>query len=148
MLDSSKSLFKGYSARTVRCTVCRKPFLPHPRLKSRQKTCTEKRCQLAHRSRYRKSYRRLNPQGEVEYQDKTKLNRSPTFWKTYRLNHPKSSERNRLNSKLRKQLSKVGLQRQLDIVQVIDPPGYFDIFEAFAMSHRSLLLDYQATSAA
>jgi hypothetical protein len=40
------------------------------------------------------------------------------------------------------------LQRQLDIVQVIDPNGYFTLFHGFAMSHRSLLRACQATRAA
>jgi hypothetical protein len=45
-------------------------------------------------------------------------------------------------------LAQAGLQRQLDIVQVLDPPGYFDRFEGFAMSHRSLVEACQARRAA
>ena len=42
----------------------------------------------------------------------------------------------------------MGLQRQLDISEVIDPPGYFERFREFAMSQRSLLEACQATHAA
>lgn len=148
MLDPSRAVSRGISPRCIRCLECKKFFRPNPRLKSRQKTCTRRKCQLAHRARYRKQYRRENADAEKDYQQKIRSNRPHNFWKSYRRNHPGSTERNRLNSKLRKRLRRVGLQRQLDIVQVLDPPGYFDLFHRFAMSHRSLLEACQATSAA
>jgi hypothetical protein len=117
-------------------------------LSGRQKTCTQRACQLKHRARYRKQYRETNPQPEKEYRDKAGSVRGPSYWKSYRESHPQSSERNRLTTKLRKRLKRAGLQRQLDIVQVADPPGYFDLFVGFATSHRSLLDACQATRAA
>ena len=129
----------GSNPRCSRCSECKESFRPNLRLKTRQKTCCKRECQLKQRARYRQQYRRKNLGSEQEYSDKAKENRPFNFWKTYRKNHPGSSERNRLNTKLRKRLSRAGLQRQLDIVQVIDPPGYFDLFLEFATSHRSLI---------
>ena len=146
MLDPSKVVSKGFCLR--RCLECKKSFRPHPRLKARQKTCTQRACQLSHHARYRKRYRRDNLQAEIDSQEKTKSNRSATFWREYRAKNLRSSERNRAQTRLRKQLRQLGLQRQLDIVQVFDPPGYFELYQGFATSHRSLLQACQATRAA
>jgi hypothetical protein len=148
MLDPSEAVFREFGSRCIRCAECKKSFRPHPRLKARQKTCTQRACQLAYRARYRKQYRRENAETEKDSQEKVKSNRASGFWKSYRKSHPQSSERNRAQTKLHKRLRQAGLQRQLDIVQVIDPPGYFDLFQGFATSHRSLLLACQATRAA
>ena len=129
----------GFGPRFGRCAECKQSFRPNPRLKSRQETCGKKECQLKHRARYRRRYRAVYAAADQEYADKAKANRPGDFWKNYRKSHPKSTERNRLNTRLRKQLKRAGLQRQLDIVQVIDPPGYFDLFSGFATSHRSLI---------
>ena len=139
MLDPSKTTSGIVSPRRARCSECRKSFRPHSRLKARQKTCGESACQLKHRARYRRDYRQEFALADQEYADKGKANRPKDFWKTYRKNHPESTQRNRLSARLRKQLARSGLQRQLDIVQVIDPPGYFDQFREFATSHRSLI---------
>ena len=149
MLDPSKEVFRGFGRRCrLRCLECKKLFLSHPRLKGRQKTCTESACQRAYRARYRRQYRRENFQAEKDCQEKVKSWRPPGFWKSYRQSHPKSSDRNRAQTRLRKKLGREGLQRQLDIVQVIDPPGYFALFEGFATSHRSLIQACQATRVA
>jgi hypothetical protein len=101
-----------------------------------------------YRARYRTLYRRENPQTETDSQEKTRSNRAPGFWKDYRARNSHSTERNRAQTRLRKQLRRAGLQRQLDIVQVIDPPGYFEHFYGFATSRRSLLSACQATRVA
>lgn len=148
MLDPDTVLSGILKPRASHCSECKKSFRPHPRLKVRQKTCTLKACQLKYRARYRKRYRGENPEPDREYREKAKANRPAHFWKNYRKSHLQSSERNRLNAKLRKKLKRAGLQRQLDIVQVNDPLGYFDLFLGFATSHRSLLQACEATHAA
>lgn len=148
MLDPSLVFAPRSGCRRLRCLECKKFFRPHPRLSARQKTCGKRACLLLHRARYRKQYRQRNNEAEQDSQEKTKLSRIPGFWKRYRKSHPQSSERNRAQTRLRKQLQQLGLQRQLDIMQVIDPPGYFDLFQGFATSHRSLLEACQATCAA
>ena len=148
MPDPSKVASKGWGSRLSRCLECKKLFCPHPRLKVRQKTCTQRACRLAYRARYRRLYRRNNLQSESDSQEKTKSNQVPSFWKNYRAKNLHSTERNRAQTRLRSQLMRAGLQRQLDIVQVINPPGYFELFQGFAMSHRSLLTACQATRVA
>jgi hypothetical protein len=49
---------------------------------------------------------------------------------------------------LRKKLKKAGLQRQLDIVQLIDPPEKLATLVEFATSHRSLLEECRVKPAA
>jgi hypothetical protein len=132
----------------ARCFECKSWFQPSPRLKLRQKTCREVSCQRRHRARYQRKYRRANPNMERECREKIKSNRPLDFWKNYRTSHPLTTERNRNATKLRKRLRAAGLQRKLDIVQVVDPPGYFDLFQQFATSHRSLIHASQGTCAA
>jgi hypothetical protein len=131
-----------------RCLECNKKYSPSPRLKLRQKTCGELLCRRKHRARYRRRYRSQNPEVEQESRKKIQTNRPNGFWKNYRKEHSSSTERNRKLTKLRKRLARSGLQRQLDIVQVVDPPGYFDLFRGFATSHRSLIEECRAKRAA
>ena len=130
------------------CVSCKSRFHSHPRLGSRQKTCGLESCRLKHRAGYRRKYRRENSQAEHEYSQKWKEARPPDFWKEYRKAHPVYAARNRAQASLRKKLSKVGLQRQLDIVQLIDPPGKLGTLIEFATSHRSLLYECGGRAAA
>ena len=131
-----------------RCVCCHKQFRPHPRVGVRQKTCGETLCRNAHRASWRRKFRKKNPQAEQDIQRKIREARAPEFWKNYRKNHPLGSARNRAQSRLRKRLTKVGLQRQLDIVQLVDPPGKLAAVIEFATSHRSLLFECLGKSAA
>ncbi len=138
----------GFGPLRARCLECKKIFRPNARLKSRQRTCGQPTCRLQSRARYQKEYRRLNPQLELEYREKRKNQHSPDFWKNYRSTHPVSTKRNRDASRLRKRLKRDGLQRKLDIVQVIDPPGYFDRYHGFATRHRWLIKEVAGICAA
>jgi hypothetical protein len=117
-------------------------------LGSRQKTCGSKACQLAHRSLYRKNYRTQNLEAELGYQQKQRETRGPDYWKNYRKAHPEYRARNRAGARLRKELLKVGLQRQLDIVQLVDPPEKLGVVVEFVTSHRSLLKECVCNPAA
>ena len=130
------------------CVVCQTRFKPHPRLDIRQKTCGQTQCRRKHRARYRRQYRAKNPEANQEYEQKRRQSRPPNFWKEYRRAHPASTERNRAQARLRKKLVKAGLQRQLDIVQLIDPPGKLASVVEFATSHRSLLMACKCQDAA
>lgn len=122
-----------------RCGYCGQKFQPHPRLGDRQKTCGREPCRKTHHANYRRRYRAKNVQAEQDIQKKRKEERSPDFWKRYRREHPASTARNRANSRLHKQLIKAGLQRQLDIVQLIEPSGQLNQITEFATYNRSLL---------
>lgn len=130
------------------CVSCKSQFHPHPRLGTRQKTCGKDSCQRKHRAGYRRNYRRENLQADQEYESKRRKNRPSDYWKKYREAHPTYTQRNRAQSQLRKKLKKVGLQRQLDIVQLIDPPEKLDALIGFATSHRSLLEECRVRPAA
>lgn len=148
MVDPRRVVPGSPSLRCVRCSECRCSFRPHPRLKLRQKTCGKKSCQLRLRARQRRKYRRENPEAEKDCRDKCRESRGSGYWKRYRLNHPQATERNRLASRLRARLRRAGLQRQLDIAQVTDPPGYFALYLGFATSNRSLIEASRAKRAA
>lgn len=143
-----KEVAGGFGPLRLRCLKCKKIFRPHARLRERQRTCGSEVCQRTLRANYQRSYRKRNPELEREYQAKRKSQLPRDYWKLYRRNHPLSTERNRKASRLRKKLRHAGLQRKLDIVQVIDPPGLFDRYCEFATRHRSLIKELIAISAA
>jgi hypothetical protein len=143
MLDLPKGV-SGFS-RHAQCIHCKKLFRSNPRLGVRQKTCGGESCRRKHRSGYQRNYRRENPDVEKEIRIKIRAKRIPDFWKQYREHHPKSAERNRRLTGLRMKLLRSGLQRKLDILQVFDPPGYFDKFSMFATEQRSLLDELKFT---
>lgn len=130
------------------CVGCRTLFAPNPRVGDRQKTCGKFTCRKAHRAAFRRAYRNKNHQSEQDIEKKRKNSRGPDFWKKYRRDHPESTARNRANSLLKKRLLKAGLQRQLDIVQLIDPPEKLNSLLEFATSHRSLLFECLLKTAA
>jgi len=130
------------------CDECNSRFTAHPRLGKRQKTCGANACKRAHRASYRRHYRRVNSESEQGYIDKIKSNRSKDYWKNYRTQHPVYAARNRANSRLKKALKRAGLQRQLDIVQLVDPIENLDKLVVFATSTRSLLEECVCRAAA
>ncbi len=123
----------------ARCHSCKESYQPTPRLGSRQKTCGSVECRRKHRAQYQRLYRRADPEAEEDIREKIKNARPPDFWKTYRATHSKSTERNRKLTNLRMRLKRAGLQRKLDIVEVVDPKGSFDRFHEFATSHRLMI---------
>ena len=127
------------------CPSCRKKFKANHRLKDRQKTCGEGHCRQKHRSRYQRRWRRNNRSIEREYQQKRKENSPKDYWKEYRRLHPIYVCRNRAFARLRKRLLREGLQRKLDIVQVIENPSKIVAIKEFATRHRSLVLDLKGS---
>ncbi len=123
---------------TKKCSCCKKVFKINPRLGDRQKTCGEVACKKQHRSQYRRKYRKENEEVEREYQSKRKASLGSSYWREYRESHPEYAERNRRFSRLRKRLVKAGLQRQLDIAELIEFPNKLNSVTEFATSYRSL----------
>mgnify|MGYP001597113402 FL=1 len=128
--------------RTSKCPYCLNHFKPSFRLKGRQKTCGAEACRRRHRSRYQRRWRKINSSVEAEYQAKRKLNREKDFWKGFRRTHPEYEKRNRYFARLRKGLRREGLQRKLDIVQVVESPNKLVGFAEFATRHRSFILEF------
>lgn len=138
-LQLKKYEIAGAKSCALLCVSCRREFIPSPRLGKRQKTCGDKACEQLQRAGYRRQYRKTNLEAEAGYESKRREARGAEFWPKYREDHPVSTARNRAQSRLRKKLKKAGLQRQLDIVQLVDPIGNLDLVVGFATSHRSLL---------
>ena len=130
------------SRKKSQCVCCSKPFAPNPRLGLRQKTCGLTVCKKNQKASYRRGYRELNSAPEKEYQEKSKALRSPDYWRKYREAHPEYVKRNRLRSRLCQRLSRAGLQRQLDILELVEFPDEMARVEAFAMSTRSLYEEF------
>jgi hypothetical protein len=63
---------------------------------------------------------------------------NPDYWRTYREKNPGYTKRNRVQSRLRKKMSKVGLQRKLDILEVSVISMEFWNLPRFAKQTRSL----------
>lgn len=122
------------SGRSHRCTICHDKFSPSPRLCERQKTCGKACCRNAHRARYRRRYRKSNDDAEKEYRSK----RGTGYWREYRAGHPAYVRRNRLRSRVAQRVRRLGLQRQLDIVELVEFPDKIDVIVEFATSTRSL----------
>ena len=139
MSDSPSSILILPSRLQRHCVGCRTLFTPNPRVGDRQKTCGKSICRKTHRAAFRRAYRKKNIQSERDIEKKRKESRGPDFWKNYRRDHPESTARNQANSMLKKRLLKAGLQRQLDIVQLVDPPEKLNSLTEFATSHRWLL---------
>ena len=125
----------------VECVSCKNKFHPNVRLKERQKTCGTEACSKRHRSRYQRRWRKRNSAIESEYQEKRSKLRGKNFWKEFRKSHPESTNRNRILTKLRKRLRRIGLQRKLDIVEVVENPMKIVDFGEFATRHRSTILE-------
>lgn len=126
--------------RAKKCPYCGVKFKANIRVKDRQITCGTKRCRRTHHARYRRRYRRLNWEEELGYQKKRKESRPQDYWRTYRKRRRQATLKNTFWVMLRKRLYKSGLQRQLDILEVIEIPSRIFMFHKFATSNRSLIL--------
>lgn len=145
---SDPSTVRVRSCLQRKCICCGKKFRPHPRLGARQRLCGKDTCRKLNRTKYQRRYRKENPLSEQAIRSKIRESRTPDFWKTYRKNNISSTDRNRANSRLKKHLTKTGLQRKLDIVQLFVPIDKSDTLLQFATSHRSLLCECQGSAAA
>jgi hypothetical protein len=139
---------RGRGPKIERCLSCGDGYTAHVRVRGRQKTCGKRECVLKHRARYRRAYRRNNIEEEKGYQAKCKAGRAKGYWREYRRRNPQGAARNRAGAKLRRELCKAELQRQLDIVQVFEPKERLEQIVVFATSHRSLLFECRGKRAA
>jgi hypothetical protein len=80
-----------------------------------------------------------NPEAALGYQQKHK--KPSGYWPRYRDAHPKSTQRNREQTRLRAHLKRQGLQRNLDIAQVAENPSKGKAFLGFAKIHRCLIAE-------
>ena len=116
------------------CVICKSKFQPQVRLKGRQKTCAADQCRLALKRKYLRQWRSKNPEATIGYLQKHK--KPPGFWPRYRDANPNATQRNREQVKLRAQLKRQCLQRNLDICQAAENPTKIEAFTRFATIHR------------
>lgn len=124
--------------RKKRCPWCSTLFDPHPRLKDHQKTCGSGECKrlqnLSAQRRWKKRERETCRQNQKDW----RLNH-PGYWINWRQRHPDYVVRNRVQSRIRKSFSKLGLQKKLDILQLPETQSNFWNFPRFAKQTRSLI---------
>ena len=95
----------------IRCAHCRHKFIPNPRVK-KQRYCGSKECQRKRKSLWQREKMRtdLEYQANQRESDRSWRERSPGYWKQYRIGHPGYAMRNRLlqrNRDKRKNLAKM-----------------------------------------
>jgi hypothetical protein len=70
------------------CCVCQRSFVPNPRVKDRQKTCTAQACRAEWKRRGNVAWREQNPdyfKGRYEIMLKDWYKKNPDYKKQYRL---------------------------------------------------------------
>lgn len=123
--------------RKKRCPYCGKLFCPHSRLGDRQITCGNTSCKQQQQKHRYNCWKRNNLNLLRDNQRDWRQNHVK-YWKRYRRKHPEYVKRNRIQTRLRKSLSKTGLQNNADILQRIDSQMEFWSFQRFAKQPRSI----------
>lgn len=122
------------------CSWCRLSFVPNPRLGKRQKSCGKPECRKKQKhhshSRWKSHNRQIYQSGLKDWRVA-----HPDYWKNYRSSHPHYTANNRQQSKIRKalSLSKIGLQKRIDILQLTDNQKGIWSIARFAKQPRSLI---------
>ena len=79
-----------------RCSCCGCYFHPDPRVKN-QRFCGKRKCQQARKNKWQRQKIVDDPEYRADKDDSQRswLDRTPDYWKQYRLNNPDYTERNR-----------------------------------------------------
>lgn len=121
------------------CPWCSLSFRPHPRLADRQKCCGSADCK---KQQKRFCHTRWKTKNKFAYLENLKDWRAahPDYWRKYRELHPPYTQRNRLQTKIRKALSlaQIGLQKRIDILQLSENNSFLWCIPRFAKHPRSL----------
>lgn len=121
------------------CPWCKRLFSPNPRLGPRQKCCGSPACKKKQKalsqSRWVAKNKKVYTDGQCDWRKN-----HPDYWKKYRASHPVYVANNRAQSRIRKAftLSKTGLQKRIDILQLPDNQPSLWNLSRFAKQSRSL----------
>lgn len=126
-----------------RCLWCQRVFIPHPRLKDRQKSCGDPECKRKQKHLSQQLWMAKEREAYVQNQRDWRKN-NPDYWQEYRSGHPEYVVRNRNRSRVRKSLRRVGLQKRIDILQLSEKQMEFWSLGRFAKSTRSIFLPIHA----
>lgn len=121
-----------------RCHWCQKVFIPNPRLKERQMSCGEPECKGEQKRSSHRQWKVKEKDAYVQNQRDWRKN-NPDYWREYRASHPEYVVRNREQTRIRKSLRRLGLQKRIDILQLSEKQMEFWDVRRFAKSSRSLL---------
>lgn len=128
----------GFMVQNSFCCWCHLLFSPNPRLGKRQKCCGLSECRKKQKhhshslwkSRNKQIYRAGLKDWRVDH---------PGYWKNYRQNNPAYTQRNRSQAKIRWNLSRITLQKRIDILQLTEKQMEYWKLAAFAKQPRSLV---------
>lgn len=121
------------------CPWCKRRFPPDPRLGHRQKCCGSPECKKKQKalsqSRWVAKNKQVYKDGQRDWRQS-----HPAYWKEYRASHPAYTALNRAQSRIRKTfaISKIGLQKRIDILQLPDIQPKLWNLNRFAKKPRSL----------
>lgn len=120
-----------------KCPYCRSLFIPHPRVKDRQKTCGSPACQKALKAQNNARWREENSDCCRHDYPRVKqwLDRHPGYLKRYRESHPEYVRKNREAQRLRDRKRKIHLDIQAKIRN--QPPEITN--ELWNLSHSAHL---------
>ena len=124
--------------REKKCCWCPKFFDPDVRLKERQRSCGSAECKRKQKLSSHRHWKKNNRQTYLENQRDWQKNH-PDYWKEYRKKNVKYAERNRVQSRIRKRLLKLGLQKRIDILEVTEKTMEYWNLPQFAKHPRSLV---------
>lgn len=116
---------QGVIAMTTRpCLICGGEFVPDPRTRHFQKTCSKDSCRRARKALADREWRARNPGYSSGRAGKTRAwaQTYPDYWRAYRAAHPDYTQRNRERTRKRMRASRLAFAKQ-DAIQR-DPVGY------------------------
>jgi len=120
------------------CPWCQKVFIPNPRLKERQISCGEPECKREQKHLSQRQWMLKEKEAYIQNQRDWRKN-NPDYWQEYRAGHPEYTVRNREQTRIRRSLKRLGLQKRIDILQLSEKQMEFWDLHRFAKSSRSLL---------
>ena len=124
--------------RNRKCPWCQGWFAPHLRLGDRQRSCGLSECKRKQNLSCQKLWKERN-KGVHRDSQRDWIKSHPGYWKNYRQNNPDYAQRNRKQSRIRRQVLRLGLQKKLDILEVTENTlEYWDL-SWFAKQTRSLV---------
>lgn len=92
------------------CCVCQQEFVPHPKVKDRQKTCAAASCRREWKRRVNKAWREQNPdyfKGRYDTMLQAWYEKNREYKKSYRQEHPEYVRKNTLYLKVHRQKKKL-----------------------------------------
>ncbi len=109
---------------TRRCLICGDGFVPDPRTRQFQKSCSKDSCRRARKALADRAWRARNPGYSSGRAGKTRAwaRTYPDYWRDYRAAHPDYAQRNRERTRERIRASRLVFAKQDAIRR--DPVGY------------------------